>query len=224
MAGKMFIGNKAVTPVIIKGGSPEPESVVGKIVFNNERGGFELKDVTLGGIKELNEFKGNILSRIDYTDAEYNYHPLNPIYEDVVINELEYARNSALQQFLYGQEYVENVTFEKLVEISGYRTFYVAFSGCTALKSVVFLKLENILSTDEIFRYAFQNTNGVNVYFNSIKNIDDSAFSRMLNFSKNITIHFPSNMEQRVFQLSGYPTFGGSTSEVTLSFDLLPTE
>jgi hypothetical protein len=91
-----------------------------------------------------------------------------------------------------------------LTNISGASLFVNAFYRCENLSSISFPALTTT----------------------SFGNSYNSQFSNMLSYtgSKTIhTVHFPSNLQSNIANLSGYPLFGGTSGYVTLSFDLPAT-
>lgn len=58
------------------------------------------------------------------------------------------------------------------------------------------------------------------IYFNSLKEINNAAFATFMSNVTACTVHFPSNMEETIAGLQGYPLFGGTEGHVTLAFDL----
>lgn len=97
--------------------------------------------------------------------------------------------------------------------------------GQTGVTTARFPKLK------KLGRYGIQNAfNGCihieHIYFNSIVNAGTNAFMNMLISTGTNTVHtlhFPSNFQTAITSQTGYPTFGGTSGYVTLSFDLPAT-
>ena len=98
---------------------------------------------------------------------------------------------------------VKSVSFPNLTTISGSNGCYYMFSACTSLTDVYFPAL-----TTTSF--------GSNV----------NQFNSMLATTGNTTthtLHFPSNLESTISNLTGYPLFGGTSGYVVCAFDLPAT-
>ena len=80
-----------------------------------------------------------------------------------------------------------------------------AFQGCYKLQTINF---------DSLKTTSFGNVNAFNNMFNS--NTGSEA-------TGGCTVHFPSNLQSTISGLTGYPTFGGSSSYINLAFDLPAT-
>lgn len=111
----------------------------------------------------------------------------------------------------------------------GDRGLYEAFYSCYVLTSV---DLSSVSSIGDRGLYdAFYSCTGLtDVYFNSLTTTSFGSyrnqFQYMLNGTGTTTIHtlhFPSNLSSTISGLTGYPTFGGTSGYVTLSFDLPAT-
>lgn len=124
--------------------------------------------------------------------------------------------------------YLTSVDLSSLETIKG-----SGLSGCfegSGLRIVNFPSLSYV-ENSAFYSCFYSNQNLTDIYFNSLTTTSFSgidAFDGMFDSSTastsgNVTIHFPSNLETTVSGLTGYPLFGGSSSRVTLSFDLTAT-
>ena len=112
-----------------------------------------------------------------------------------------------------------------------YRGSYQIFQNCTGITSV---DLSSVISIAAYgFQYAFYDCKKLQVItFNSLKTTsfgNVNAFSSMFSTTTGseatggCTVHFPSNLQSTISGLTGYPTFGGSSSYIQLAFDLPAT-
>ena len=101
---------------------------------------------------------------------------------------------------------LETASFTKLSDISGATVFVNAFLSAKKLKDVYF----NGLTTTSFGSYINQ--------FNGMFNATTGSTA-----TGGCTVHFPSNLQSTISGLTGYPTFGGSASYITLAFDLTAT-
>ena len=120
------------------------------------------------------------------------------------------------------------------VDLSGLTTIQkngaqYAFHGCTSLVSI---SLSALTSIDGGALYSFVGgcTNIEDVYFPALTTSSfGSAVNQLSNMlsqtgtNKTHTLHFPSNLEEKIKSLTGYPNFGGTNGYVVLSFDLPET-
>ena len=120
------------------------------------------------------------------------------------------------------------------VDLSGLTTIQkngaqYAFHGCTSLVSI---SLPSLTSIDGGALYSFVGgcTNIEDVYFPALTTSSfGSAVNQLSNMlsqtgiNKTHTLHFPSNLEEKIQSLTGYPNFGGTSGYVVLSFDLPET-
>lgn len=101
---------------------------------------------------------------------------------------------------------IETVYLPKLSDISGQNTFNTAFQSCPKLQHIYF----NGLTTTSFGSYVNQ--------FNNMFNSQTGSTA-----TGGCTVHFPSNLQSTIAGLTGYPTFGGSSSYINLAFDLPAT-
>ena len=107
--------------------------------------------------------------------------------------------------------------------------FYYAFRECTGLTSVDLSSLTSVGSSG--FNYAFRGCTGLtDIYFNSLTTASFGSYTNQFNNMLSSTgtsvthkLHFPSNLESTIQGMTGYPTFGGTSGYVVLSFDLPAT-
>ena len=125
----------------------------------------------------------------------------------------------------------ENISIPKLQEVSGnYGLAY--FANSTKITTLSFPMLSKLTGS-----YAFQNLIGscqyiTDVYFpalttssfgSKVNQFTNMCNSLTANISGNVTIHFPSNLETLISTFNTYPLFGGTSSKITLMFDLTAT-
>ena len=138
--------------------------------------------------------------------------------------------NQACYNMFKGCEALTSVEFPELTTISGSQACYGMFNGCISLRTVSFPKLST-LSGSNCLTYLCQSCNYIeHIYFNALNTSSFGSTTGQLNnlimSTSNYvthTIHFPSNMENTIKGLSGYPNFGGTSGYVVLAFDLPAT-
>lgn len=126
---------------------------------------------------------------------------------------------------------VQSLVFEELVSISGTDTLRY-FVKSSHIITVDFKKLSSLISSNSPFSGAFDDCRYLkDIYFRALttNSFDDNyAFSGMFGrYSGHVfgvKVHFPSNLQTTVENLSGYPTFGGRSENVQILFDLPATE
>lgn len=142
----------------------------------------------------------------------------------------EILGQNCCQQMFYGCTALTSVDVSALTTITGYNACQNWFAGCTALASVTFTALTN-LNNGSVLDGAFSNCTALqslsfpaltSTSFGTYKN----QFSNMLSGVTGCTIHFPANLDPAggstvISALTGYPNFGGSSTQ--LSFDLTAT-
>lgn len=120
-----------------------------------------------------------------------------------------------------------SIDLSSLTMISGSYAMNSAFSGCTGLTSVDLSSLTTV-SGGNAMNSAFEGCTGLtSISFPALKeilpNTTQTQFTNMfLSCTALAEIHFPSNMQERVEQLSGYATKFGRAS-ATILFDLPST-
>lgn len=110
---------------------------------------------------------------------------------------------------------------------SGMQSFLsVTQSQSNNIVSFSFPVLDVITGSNAMTGFFTYRTNLQHIYFNAIKT---TSFGRYKNQFNNLvlgitgcTIHFPSNMEETISGLTGYPNFGGTST--VLAYDLPATE
>lgn len=128
---------------------------------------------------------------------------------------------------------LQTVDLSSLKTISGNSAFSSAFSSCMYFQSASFTSLDDI-SGSSVFGNCFITCRAItDIYFPALKTTSFGSyinqFSGMFNSntassSGTCTVHFPSNLQTTISGLTGYPTFGGNSSRIVLSFDLPQTE
>lgn len=120
------------------------------------------------------------------------------------------------------------------VDLSGLTTIeqngtQYMFNGCTSLVRVDLPSLTTI-GGGAFYSFVGGCTSLEHVYFNALTTTSfgtaKNQFSSMLASTGTDcthTLHFPSNMEDTISGLTGYPNFGGTSGYVTLLYDLPAT-
>lgn len=193
MAGVMYLGNQMVSPVIVQGGSQTP-------MFSPYR-------LENGVLSRITSFQGNEFDGIEEmsTYIDQNHNEVGAfafsfyfwtISGNLVFKDLkEVPQGGFFHSFVFTN--IQTASFPK-VESVGVDSFNCAFEMCYNLKDIYF---------DSLKTTGFKST---------------FAFRLMLLDCYDVTIHFPSNLENVVSQLLDYPDFGGD--DTVLAFDLDPTE
>ena len=222
MAGKMFLGNTAITPVIIKGGEPTGGIQIGYYV--DENGALKKQDsgdLVLSGFKSIDvstmfgsKFSKSSITSVSAPDLE------------------EISSRSAFSKAFYRCSLLKSVDFPKLEKVNGDTSFDSTFEEA-GIESISFPKLKEIkgmYAFNSAFRYCDFITD---IYFPELTTSsfgeETTQFSYMFDETryKNpgiFTVHFPSNLESTIQALDGYPYFGNFEGYLVLAFDLPATE
>lgn len=119
-----------------------------------------------------------------------------------------------------------SVNVSKLKTITS--AMYRAFAN-TGLTEIRFTALDSI-GVDNAFQGCFGKNNGISIYFPALKTTSFGSYTNQFNtmlsislmqYTSNAILHFPSNLQNTISGLSGYPNFGGSNT--TILFDLPAT-
>lgn len=135
---------------------------------------------------------------------------------------------SGLRQLVQGCSLLETISVPKLQEVSG-NYGIASLANSTKITTLSFPMLSNLTGnsacqgligmcqyiTDMYFPALTTTSFGSNT--NQFVNMCDGYTARV---SDNVTIHFPSNLQSTISNLTGYPLFGGTSGYVTLAFDL----
>lgn len=109
--------------------------------------------------------------------------------------------------YAFASSGLTSITFPKLSVIGKYTQFNNTFGDCTKLTSVSFPKLTTTtidnLQLKNVFYSMFNSSTGSNV--------------------SKTTVYFPSNLKSKIQALDGYPTFGGNSDKIAISFSLTAT-
>lgn len=124
-----------------------------------------------------------------------------------------------------------NVNLSSLTTVSNAYGLAATFQGCSALTNMHFSALTTI-SWSYVLRGIFTGCTALtDVYFNALTTNSfgtfNNQFSSMMTSTGTTvihTLHFPSNLQSTISNLSGYPLFGGTSGYVICAFDLDPTE
>ena len=120
-----------------------------------------------------------------------------------------------------------SISFPALTELLGQYALFNTFSNCTSLVTVSFPVLSNISSTGALskaFNEAFSGcTSLTSIYFNALTTTSfgtkKDQFDNMLTGCKNVTVHFPFDLESTMSSWSSVTNgFGGTNT--TVLFDL----
>lgn len=144
--------------------------------------------------------------------------------------------NFSLQNAFTNCSNLSSVNLSSLVNITGSYALTNAFDSCSALTSITFNNLSKVLGSF-CFKEAFYGCTSLAIInfpaltSNSFIN-DENIFNRnalkdlLYESGTNVVhvIHFPSNLEDVISGLNGYPTFGGTNGYVQILFDLPATE
>lgn len=140
--------------------------------------------------------------------------------------------NYACASMLQGASILPELSFPELTTIDSLQGMQYLASGCRKLKTVSFPKLTSLIQ-NSIFLYAFDSCYSLtDIYFNALTtnsfgstNTFNNMFSSSsMSESGSCTIHFPSNMEETISGLTGYPNFGATAGRLVLAYDLPATE
>ena len=133
---------------------------------------------------------------------------------------------SAMQYAFQGCTGLTSANFNSLTTLSGRSAMYYTFSGCTNLTSVSLNNLTTI-SGYQAMGYAFQNCKKlVALHFPSLTSTSfgsyTNQFNGMLSGVTGCTVHFPSNLRNKIGSWSSVTSgFGGTNT--TVLFDLPAT-
>lgn len=114
--------------------------------------------------------------------------------------------NGGCQNMFDSCTYLPGVDFASLTTIQNSATFSGTFNNCYRL---TFLSFGALTTTSFGSTYTNQ--------FSGMFNVNTATTSG------GCTVHFPSNLSSTISGLTGYPTFGGNSSYITLAFDLEAT-
>ena len=123
-----------------------------------------------------------------------------------------------------------SISFPELTTINGDTACWSMFSGCTSLTSASFPKLNKIFGNRACYGMFQGCTALTDVYFPALTTTSFGSnynqIDRMMSGTGTTTthtLHFPSNLQSTISNMSGYPTFGGTSGYVTCLFDLPAT-
>lgn len=237
MAGYMYLGSQRVCPAVVSGGSEPTEYFTIKLpdslkVLNFEGNVFSGQSVSYSGVGfPTIVFDFNKLEEV--TSSGDLGMPLNSYKGNVIIKNIESLKvisGNFLQGFCDDATLASghgDINFENLEEI-GWMCMYNSF-GMSGVTSIRFKKLTTIGS--EGLYALLQGINsdgstGVHVYFDAVNSTtfedEDECLSGIFDGTSDCTLHFPSNVQEYVEELIGYPNFGGTNT--TILYDLEPTE
>ena len=191
---KVYLGETAIAPVVE---SQVPETKYGVSINNllgtvDANGAYQIP--TAPFTVDLSAIKSIPESGLAYKWRDSRVVGL------IKIGVEDLSASYALSYAFYGCTGLTSVDLSSLTTINGGLAMSRAFEGCRGLTTMSFPALKEILSA------ATQN-----------------QFNNMFVNCTNLTeIHFPSNMQERVEQLTGYSTQFGATN-ATIYFDLPST-
>lgn len=168
------------------------------------------------------------LTTVDYNGLNTAFYNCSKL-TGVDLSSLTTIDDNGLSSAFQGCSLLASVNLSSLISV-GTNGLNYGFYNCSGLTGTVNLtSLTNIGSNG--FSYAFRGCKGLtDIYFNSLTTASfgsyTSQFNNMLSSTGSTTthtLHFPSNLSSKISTLTGYPTFGGTSGYVTLSFDLPAT-
>lgn len=248
MAGYMYLGNKKVCPAILIGGDEKVFNVDGYQWFGeiDDNGVLSVpkQDIELvfDGVKNIST---NFINSLMTTNSRSRI-------KSVAFPDLEQITgdNALYAAFRNNPSKIVSILFQKLRVASGTDAFINTFwynkipvISFPALEETGMLCFEGTFGYGSVTTEAhfdklkkfgeysfascfFRNTALRDVYFNSVKadSFDDAngALEGMLEDCSNVTLHFPSNVQAVIQELSDYPNFSGTNT--TILYDLEPTE
>lgn len=153
--------------------------------------------ITSADLRSLEYVNGNQVCREMFSNC--------PLLASVNVDSLISIKgNNALRRFLY-QTQIPSLDFKNLSYLEGTEPLYQAIAQCPYL-------------SDVYFRALTTNSFGTVTAFS---NMCDSATGSAVQ-PAGCVLHFPSNLQSTIANLTGYPNFGGFS--VTCAFDLPATE
>lgn len=153
---------------------------------------------------------------------------------DFALPSLETVSNSlGCNAMLRGQHNLSDTfnSLPKLKTISGYggmqQFLFIGSGKSNNITSFSFPLLDVITGSSAMADFFGYRTSLQHVYFNAIKTTSfgqqyKNQFNNLVRGITGCTIHFPSNMEETISGLKGYPNFGGTST--VLAYDLSATE
>lgn len=209
MAGSLYLGSQKVCPVIVGGGSGINAGLDvdqdGKLISQ------QTGSVVFSGFNDVGDyafftwFYGSSITSVDLS------------------NLTAISGNQSCYNMFRNCVSLTYADLSNLTTISGYRSCEEMFAGCTSLTSADLNNLETISGTNGCSGMFAGCTSLTSLSFPSLKTISDTyAFAGLIYGCSGVTIHFPSNMESTISDLSGYPNFGGTNT--TILYDLPATE
>lgn len=141
------------------------------------------------------------------------------------VSGFETLSDNALNSAFYNTK-ISSLIFSNLNSVNGSNVLGYAAAESN-IQEIRFLKLKSIPAVAiNPFGSIARNTNSdsLNIYFNSIQPSyiqSVSAFRSIASGTTGAVLHFPSNCQSRIEELSNYPLFGGT--DTVLSFDLPAT-
>ena len=123
-----------------------------------------------------------------------------------------------------------SVYFTNLTTISGGSAMSECFGYCSHLTSIYFPKLVTLSAANCMNNCFIGCSNITDIYFNTLTTTSFGSYTNqfygLLNSTGSSvihTLHFPSNLQNTIAGLNGYPTFGGTSGYVICAFDLPAT-
>ena len=242
----LYIGNKKVTPIKVSGGK---EELIPKEI--NSEGMYRIKG-TITEFKMPNtilDLGDNVLCGAFYGNYDLKVADLSSLTKisgynamastfkncwnltTVDLSNVTEIGMDSLTEAFESCSSLTSINFDKLTT-AGRTSFYRTFSYCTNLQTIDFPSLTNLQDhKDGAFINSFEYTNLTDIYFRALTsnsfNGSPEEFVYMLRnatSTRTIKVHFPSNIENTISTLDGYPLFGGRSGKVELLFDLPATE
>lgn len=216
---KLYLGTREVTPTILQQRyGVNVENFLGSTNANGvllqPSGNF---DVSFDGVTDVQQRA--LSNKFNYTKVK------NVNFPDLIALSGNYACFCAF----YGCSLV-SVSFPKLATVSGTQAMGQIFEN-SGLQTITFPALTTISGNNAMNR-AFGYLNIRDIYFPALTTNSfptyttqfSGMFSGSGSSSNTINVHFPSNLQSTIANLTGYPNFGGTAGYINLLFDLEATE
>ena len=185
--------------------------------------------MTFYGCTGLKSVNLSSLTSVDSSGMQSAFNGCSGL-TSVDLSSLASVGSSGMQSTFLSCSGLTSVDLSSLASV-GSSGMQAAFQYCSVLASINLSSLTSIGSS--CMSSTFRNCSKLkNIYFNSLTTSSFGSnvnqFSGMFNTSTASTsgtcrVHFPSNLQSKVSSMTGYPTFGGSSSRIVIAFDLPAT-
>lgn len=221
MAGRMYLGNQMVTPVIVQGEEK---------VFNVD--GYDLLGSinNTGVLSSPSNFLSIIFNGVTDISEDCFYYEENDLWPYVknIVSSVSFPdlKNMTYpfgcDEIFISAKNISSALFENLESISGNYAFTYSFYNAKPINVIRFPKL-NLINASKIFECCFSNSTITNIYFNSLNQNSfgsyTNQFSYMIEDCSNVTVHFPVGLDATIGNWSDVLAgFGGTNT--TILYDL----